>query len=107
MRFKLRTLFVIIALLSVPMTWVAYQLNWIRERHKFLASIEYHVEPGYVYDPPKGDVPWTLKLFGEQPAVGLIRIEASQLEYAERLFPEANFAQKNPLDLPPHAFLRI
>ena len=34
-RFSLRTLFVLITLISIPIGWVAYQLNWIRQRHKF------------------------------------------------------------------------
>ena len=36
-RFSLRTLFVLITLISIPLGWVAYQLNWIRQRHEFLA----------------------------------------------------------------------
>jgi len=36
-RFSLRTLLIGIALLSIPIGWVAYQLNWIRQRHALLA----------------------------------------------------------------------
>ena len=33
--FRLRTLFVLVAVLSIPLAWVAYSLNWIRERREF------------------------------------------------------------------------
>src|SRR5262245_5344012 len=38
-RFSLRTLFVLTAAASIPMGWVAYQLNWIRQRHAVLANV--------------------------------------------------------------------
>ena len=34
--FRLRTLFVVVAVLSIPLAWAGYLLNWIRERRKFL-----------------------------------------------------------------------
>jgi hypothetical protein len=37
-RFSLRILFVLIVIVSIPMAWTAYQLNWIRQRHAFLAQ---------------------------------------------------------------------
>ena len=35
-RFSLRTLFLLMAIVNVPLSWVACQLNWIRRRHEFL-----------------------------------------------------------------------
>ena len=38
LRFSLRTMLVLVAILSVPMAWVAYCKNWIRERHAVLEN---------------------------------------------------------------------
>jgi hypothetical protein len=32
--FRLRTLFVVVAVLSILLAWVGYSLNWIRQRHE-------------------------------------------------------------------------
>jgi len=49
-RVSLRTLFVLVAIASVPMGWVAYQLNWIRQRHEFILS-QVHQWFSKPYDP--------------------------------------------------------
>ena len=38
-RFSLRTLFVLVTITSVTAWWWTRQLNWVRERHKFLATL--------------------------------------------------------------------
>jgi hypothetical protein len=38
--FSLRTLFVAVTVLAVPLGWVGYQLNWIRQRHELLERQE-------------------------------------------------------------------
>ena len=37
--FRLRTLFVLVAIASVPMAWVGYQLNWGRERRRVVSLL--------------------------------------------------------------------
>ena len=32
LRFRLRTLMIVVAVLAVPMAWVGYSLRWIEER---------------------------------------------------------------------------
>src|SRR3954471_7127421 len=87
-RFKLRTLLVAIALLSVPMGWVAYQLNWIRQRHSFLDS--HASTPRKVW--PNDKLPRSLRLFGEPPlTVRYIVMDQSEFAHAEQLFPEGEF----------------
>jgi len=77
------------------MGWAAYQLNWIRQRHKMLAqklpwrySQFNEIQPGF----PIPKVPWQLRLFGEpgRPYIGVMK---SQVPLALSLFPEAAIAE--------------
>jgi hypothetical protein len=94
--FTLRTLFVVVTVLAIPLSWVGYQLNWIRERHRALEggrvshmwrkiSSEHPDEFG------ADDPPWQLRLFGERCrgetliADGLSDDEAKRIQ---SLFPE-------------------
>ena len=88
-RFSLRMVFVLIALISLPMGWVAYQLNWIRQRHEFLSKQVHRVQTGIKIKMPPP--PWSLRLFGEQSGGDMDTfwyISPSQLENGRRLFPE-------------------
>ena len=87
-RFSLRTLFVLVAIASVPMAWSAYQLNWIRQRHEFLHRIGGQGLGGIseIYFPK---CPWSLSMFGERPQ-DVIWVYESQEAEAVALFPEAH-----------------
>jgi hypothetical protein len=61
-RFGLRTLFVLMTIFGVVSGWVAYQFNWIRQRHEFLLNKGVIV----LAEVPKSDTAWTLLLFGER-----------------------------------------
>ncbi len=37
--FRLRTLFVLVAITSVPLAWVGYSLNWSARRHRLLEEL--------------------------------------------------------------------
>ena len=82
----MRTLFVLIAVISLPLGWVAYQLNWIRQRHEFFrrdgVSFSY---PGVAVKSP---APWSLRLFGE-PSQARVTTLTADMELARNLFPEA------------------
>jgi hypothetical protein len=108
--FGLRTLFVLVTVLCVvPGGWVAYQLNWIRERHAFLDQCKREQSEGFgdwslIAIPndrefrPMGPMlpPDALRIFGEEGGAGfaVVRdIGPQQLANAERLFPEANFTK--------------
>ena len=109
-RFSLRTLFVAVTVLAC---WMAYEVNWIRQRHVFLDEQErlsrMHEWPATVPG-PKGlgavRAPGLLWLFGE-PGIGAyyVLITVNQLDEfgdqfdweshqtmrkAKRLFPETN-----------------
>jgi hypothetical protein len=86
-QFRLRILFVLIAMISIPMAWVAYQLNWIRDRHSFFQKEQPDGAPiGQGFQPP--NAPWSLRLFGECGVKELWAFKEDK-ERATRLFPEA------------------
>jgi hypothetical protein len=92
-RFSLRTLLIAIALLSIPMGWVACQLNWIRQRREFML-----LHGSSVRDPqkPNSKLPWSLRAFGEQGYDYLLRIPADFVSEATALFPESEINPKPP-----------
>jgi hypothetical protein len=98
LRFGLRTVFVLIAVISIPLGWCAYQLNWIRQRHEFLHR------PGII--PYLSDVPlatWSLRLFGEEGAEFWKIPNPNRddpetiLRESRRLFPEAKIVGVPPV----------
>ena len=89
MKFSLRTLFVLIALISIPLGWMACQLNWIRKRHDFLDSTRFDNTEAYVSQRPRPSAPGGLWLFGEK-GVGFVCLEnPAYKSEAKQLFPEA------------------
>lgn len=85
LQFGLRGLLLAIALLSVPLGWVAYQLEWIRRRHAFLEQSDIVTYPPVAVDRP---LPWSLRLFGESQQF-LLDVPQAELDRARALFPEA------------------
>ena len=83
-RFRLRTLLIVVALFSVPLAWVGYQLEWIRQRRAMLGIVrEVRMLPR-MYDP---DAPRNLRIFGER-GVGVIFCAEVERDAAQQLFPE-------------------
>jgi len=88
-----------IAVLSIPMAWVGYQLNWIRQRHEFadqykippqgpvsvkgMVRVNFGAESQSYTDHPQ----WSLELFGEKMCPPLI-FPLSQLPKFNQLYPE-------------------
>jgi hypothetical protein len=60
-RFSLRTMFVLVTVLCVVLSWSAYQLNWIRQRHDFLKNDRVATHDTY----KNNKAPYCLRLFGE------------------------------------------
>jgi hypothetical protein len=94
-------------LVTVFCIWLAYELNWRRERKLFLeqSHVSHDFEDSNPFsdtDPPRTfDAPWRLRIFGER---GVARVtllfdsdqpraisiaEAAQKLEAQKLFPEA------------------
>jgi hypothetical protein len=96
-RFSLRTLFVLVTITGIVSGWMAYQLNWIRERHDFLNR---HPQT-YIYPLPGAKCPWPLKLFREDAWPELI-VPVSADQAAKRLFPESRIRLRD--DTPQFSF---
>jgi hypothetical protein len=96
-QFSLRTMFVLTVVVSIPLAWVGYSLNWIRQRHKAFGG---HGYAGIGTDPfktPYTPAPAFLWVFGEN-GVSMIWCRrhvwfkdhtAENLQELQRLFPEA------------------
>jgi hypothetical protein len=89
-RFSLRTLFLLVTIVGVGVSWVVHQLNWIRERHEFLNR-----HPQF-YGEPDRKCPWPLKLFGER-TYEVLTVPSSAEQAAKRLFPESQIKIFDPL----------
>ncbi len=102
LRFSLKSLFILIAILGVVLGWVTYELKWIRDRHAFLDEQETakltEVNSNWnlaatliIYT----DAPGWLWLFGEYGQASLeVRATPSltlpeAADRARHLFPEA------------------
>jgi len=98
--FRLRTTFVVVAVVAVPMAWAAYSLNWIRERRAAMrmpgvfAAYDAQLFDAKIYGAP-GQAPWTIRVFGERRVSNVCYIElpgrttSALHEELCRLFPEA------------------
>jgi hypothetical protein len=90
-RFSLRTFFVLIALMGIPIGWLASQLNWLRQRNKFV--LDHSHGTMLLAAELRRNTPWSLRLLGEPNqahSVGYL-VEESQIRNGQRLFPEAVF----------------
>ncbi len=91
LRFRLRTLLIVVGVVAVPCAWVGWQLDWIRQRRtaRQAAAIR-----GVYRD--KIDAPSMLWIFGERGE----RILLCAPENAHRLkelFPEADIREFGPV----------
>jgi hypothetical protein len=84
-RFSVRALLILVAVASLPLGWVAYQLDWLRQRHKFFSSK--HNKTFELKHSQQG-LPLIARLVGEQ-SLGVIFVENADLPQAKWLFPEA------------------
>lgn len=98
-RFGLRTLFVVVTALAIPIGWVSYQLNWIRERHVALEKGEIQCRIAWSLLPL--DAPGMLWLFGEEGLTrGVYVVEVPEgeplLTRIRTLFPEGEIIAEAP-----------
>ena len=94
-RFSLRTLLIVITLASCSMAWVAYQLNWIRQRRAERAAEHkdfLDFGRGQISKEGQAAAPWQLAIFGEQGLTEIVLWRENDLRKAElqSLFPEAH-----------------
>jgi hypothetical protein len=94
-RFSLRTLLVLVAFATLPVGWVAYQLDWIRQRHEFLNRPDWQAMIPSVPAHKMPKSPWPLALFGEAPQ-DVLAVHGVDAENASQLFPEAIVVATEP-----------
>lgn len=98
-RFGLRTLFTVVTLFAC---WLAYQINWIRQRHEFVTRRPPYY-PARTEDPNFNPVraPFPLFLFGE-PGYWLVApMNEREQAVGRKIFPEAIVDYAPPPPLPP------
>ena len=105
-RFSLRSMFVVVTVLAVIAAFVAYNLNWIRQRHEmtFAGRI---TSPGYfVVGSDEGNAPGMLWVFGER---GYDRMRVAFRDYPdeENLTPEQRLKLKRIRELYPEADITV
>jgi hypothetical protein len=119
-RFSLRTLFVVVTISGIALGWVAYQLNWIRQRRELVHRTD--IEALMWADGDYPTAPGLMWLFGEQgydiieiivdlpidPTIDVppdrerTETETALLERARSLFPEAEVVKEVSL-----AYMRL
>jgi hypothetical protein len=87
--FSLRAMFISVLLLALPMGWVAYQLNWIRERHEFIRKYEDGARAKLELRSFPILVPWSLRILGEDQSILFAKVPELSAKDVQRLFPEA------------------
>lgn len=93
-RYSLRTIFVAMAVVAI---FVAYHVNWIRQRREFLKIEDvWDFSGGFRGRPPAPGLLW---MFGEKGIQHLVIGQSSDadLSVAESLFPEANRTRGVPV----------
>ena len=90
-RFSLRTMFVVIVLLSIPLSWIGYHRQWMHAREIAYRRLHHLHQGGFMTAPPAP--PWPLWLFGATKIDRRdwrIRLDESDPEVSRlrELFPE-------------------
>ncbi len=79
-----------LAVLAVPLGWVAYSLNWIRQRREVIRTTDFF-QRGPI---PKVDAPAALWFFGEEGVYSIPRNTPKSVKHLtvgelQELFPES------------------
>ena len=105
--FSLRTMFIMVAMLCLAISWVTYQVRWVRERHSSMELLRGRLTfaNGTLYK--NGNerfvtfwvhvkikpAPWSLRVLGE-PGAGYLIFDlpdsGPELTQLRSLFPEAS-----------------
>jgi hypothetical protein len=93
-RFGLRTLLIAVLVLSTPIAWIAYQLNWLRQRDAFQRD---YVHGTRLLEGSQKPTPWSLRPFVNGSHSVEFLIEESQVETGQKLFPEAVFTSSEAI----------
>jgi hypothetical protein len=94
-QFSLRTMFVLVFVVSAPLAWVGCSLSWIRQRHEALDARQVYDSSGSAATTAPGGL-W---LFGDRGVITIF-CSAENAELARRLFPEALISSLSPSPRP-------
>ena len=94
-QFGLRTMFVVVTVLGVPIGWVAHNLHWIRQRNAWRDPNSGAFRAPLVTNPP-GRLGW----FGEtgEYYIELKNGTQEDVDKVQSLFPEARVASEQLID---------
>jgi hypothetical protein len=88
-QFGLRTLLIVVGLLSLPCVYVVHEARIVQERRRFLSAHHWDVNPPDAERPP---IPWVRRLLGDEGVqivfVPLVTSKAEN-QRIRGLFPEA------------------
>ena len=97
--FSMKALFAAITGAGIALGWIVYQLEWIRQRHAAREDggirIPIRCMQPSPPDAPYNKAPWSLRLFGEEPA-GIDQFwlpyttSEDEIDRIQKLFPETN-----------------
>jgi len=102
-RYRLRTLFVAVLLLAIPLGWIAVQLKWIHDRRERLEWIK-DGRAYYIYAPDEPSISFWRRWMGDRNIEQLMlvqeQVSQAELEEIRSLFPEAEIEVVTPDLLP-------
>jgi len=92
-RFSLRTLFVLVAVVSIVLGWVESNRRWIRDRHNALNYAQQSTIWNIWENPADERLPWGLRILGERCYQLTVfdpieQDEESRIQRFRELFPE-------------------
>ncbi len=91
LRFSIKSMLVVVALVGC---WLAYYLNWINQRHKFLMTeLHFAANDYWTVERENKPLPWQLRLFGERGISKLFVLRGmtrAEVGVVRALFPEAD-----------------
>jgi len=96
-QFSLRTMFVLVFLMSMPLAWVGYQLKWIRQRQGFAKRFDGFRQARHSQDDTQPPAPCWLGYFGEEGATR-IYCPSAYVREAKALFPESQIIDTDSLN---------
>jgi hypothetical protein len=100
LQFSLQTMLILLTMAAIPLSWVGFQLNIIRQRREVLSGLDRRralglTSEGGIYLPGK-KVFLSMQLFGEEGVkyICFQYVTDEELEQAKWLFPEADDIQR-------------
>ena len=94
-QFGLRTLLIVVILLTIPIIWFGWQIKIVWQRKEFLShsAVISLVQPKIAVNRPTPSIPWFRQVAGDESRSEIIILSNDDHERAAALFPEATILQ--------------